>query len=276
MKLNRHIFLRVFLVTTLAAILLPALVSAQRFSMRPPVLPSPVPPPIGRSMAYVDAGVKWRNIEKIRFERKPHTVAGQGLTGQVFDEATIEFTEKLLTPAAEYGHQYGNFFGLLLGVSGFNFTVTDLAATGGEMNSGDIFTEMLTQRMDITTIEFKVAGRSWFPMFDAGCVGVSFGGLFAANPYRIVTRSVAYADGRNVVLLAPGTIIQDVENKVEDTHINLGMCAGADLEVGTNRFFLRGNMEYDWYFIMLHHKGVTEVYYSPSGLTFSLLGGIRF
>ena len=215
MKLNRHIFLRVFLVTTLAAILLPAVVSAQRFSMRPPVLPRAVPPPIGRSMAYVDAGVKWRNIDKIRFERQPHIVAGQGLTGQVVNDATIEFTEKLLMPAIEFGHQYGNFFGLLLGLSGFNLTVTDLAATGGEMSSGDIFTEMLTQRMDITTIEFKVAGRSWFPMFETGCIGVSYGGLFAVNPYRIVTRSVAYADGRNVVLLAPGTIIQDLENKLE-------------------------------------------------------------
>jgi hypothetical protein len=276
MKLTIRTLLRVFLVIVPAVISLPAIVSAQQFSMQPPVVRNTVPPPIGRSMAYVDAGVKWRNIEKIRFERNDHAVAGRGLTGRVLNQATIDFTEQLFTPVVEYGQQYGNFFGLLLGLSGFGLSEKDTAVTAGEMSSGDTFTETLFQRFDVTTIEFKAAGRSWFPVFEAGSVGVAFGGLFAVSPYEIETRSIAIADGRNIVQLPQGTVIQNVDNKVKDTHLNLGMCASADLEAGTDRYFLKGTMEFDWYFIKLHHRGVVDAYYNPSGLAFSLVGGLRF
>jgi hypothetical protein len=275
MKLNKDAILRTILLSVSAILLSVGLAAAQEFPLNPPLLPSGrlAGPPV----RYFAAGGKWRNIQTLRFDYKPHGV-GQAavVAGWLGSDNTLSFTEKILTPYIEYGVQRTRYFGLVLGLSGFSVGAGNVATSTGVLTLPvrTPVRESLANRLDVTVVEFMLAGRSRYPMYGLGNVGVTFGVLFAPSPYRLTTRSLVVSTGGNV---APGTVLQDFEVKVEDTWFNFGLAGAADVEFGVERFFARGKLEWDWYFLNSAHKGtMMEAHFNPSGVAISLIGGVRF
>jgi hypothetical protein len=275
MKLNIYTVLRTILLAVLAIVLFVGSAPAQEYPLRPPLLPSGkvAGPPI----SYFAGGAKWRNIQTLRFELKPHAVwESAGVNGWIGYENTHSFTEKIVAPYIEYGTLRTRYFGLVLGLSGFTLGETDVFLNTGGLTVpvGTSVEETLSNRIDLTMVEFTLAGRSRYPMYGLGDLGVSFGALFAPSPFRIVTRSRVVSTGGG---LAAGTVVQDIAVKTDDTWFNFGLTGAVDVEIGVNRFFVKGIVEWDWYFLNSAHKGtIVETHYNPTGVGLSLVGGVRF
>jgi hypothetical protein len=111
--------------------------------------------------------------------------------------------------------------------------------------------ETLFNKLDFTALEFKAGSRSWFPLYGLGQIGTSLGVLWTPMPYTITTSRVMTASETSAAAgVTAGQTLMTISNKQSDVWLwpNVGLFVGGDLRLGSGRWFLQSNVEYDIYF----------------------------
>jgi len=113
-------------------------------------------------------------------------------------------------------------------------------------------TEIISNQLDFSVYEFKLGGRSWYPLYGLGRIGTSTGMLITPMPYKVLTRSLVIAsESVPAAGVTAGDVLIDRIVRKDGTWIlrNLGLFFGADMEVALGSLFGRFTLEYDCYFV---------------------------
>jgi hypothetical protein len=138
-----------------------------------------------------------------------------------------------------------------------------------------VVTETLYNRIDLTMIEFKGGGRSWYPVYNWGKLGFASGPLFALIPYTLVTTQTIIAEP---AIDPDDPVLFQAAHKQVDTWWDLGWFGAADMELRYGPVYGKGSIGYDIYFRNLTYTGVADVEtrFNPSGWSLALTGGLHF
>jgi hypothetical protein len=143
------------------------------------------------------------------------------------------------------------------------------------------FQETMGQRADIDTYELRFGGRSWFPIWGIGRLGVVAGPLFNFINYRLAGSryvvSISPPPAAGQPGLPPGTVIENVVGIVSDTQFKFGGFFGTDLEVYLgNRGFLKASAEYAVSDKMRYQLLSIQTEFDPGGFNSYLAAGLSF
>lgn len=144
--------------------------------------------------------------------------------------------------------------------------------------------ETITGKLDFTTVESRSGGRAWVPLWGLGRMGTSFGGLLAATSGTLTSTGVyvATADSPPLVpdgapLRVAGDVLINSAQKQDSLAYNLGLFCGADLELGSCRWFVKSAIEYNYYFYgTLMESDIVATKVNLSGAAATITGGLRF
>ena len=135
-----------------------------------------------------------------------------------------------------------------------------------------------TAKLDLTTWESRVGGRTWIPLWGMGRFGTSFGGLLAASPQTLTSNSIFVATVDNPAAgVVAGDVLINNSLKTDSTPWNLGLFGGIDIEIGAYRWFAKSVLEYDYYYYGSTVESDTiSANINLSGVSATFLGGVRF
>lgn len=132
--------------------------------------------------------------------------------------------------------------------------------------------EDVTHGIDMEIYEGRMGGKSWFPLFGMGRIGVAVGGTFSPIRYRIRSTRLLTSLGPN----APGTVIDFRRDQAYGWWWNFGGFLSGDLEFQVGNFITKASAEY--VLCTSHDAKVVEVQTSvnPGGMGATLSAGIAF
>jgi hypothetical protein len=133
--------------------------------------------------------------------------------------------------------------------------------------------ETISHRADLETYEFRLGGRSWFPLFGMGSFGVSVGAIGNIINYRLFGSRTVVSLGPTV----PGLILETPLASEKNMQFKFGGFLGSDLEVLLQRgCFVRGSVQYS--LSDQFRAELLSVYtnFDPGGFSWSVAGGFRF
>ncbi len=140
--------------------------------------------------------------------------------------------------------------------------------------------DTLTSRIDLTMFETKVGGRWWSSLNELAKLNTGFGMLFAWIPYQISNTS-RLANPAEIIPptgapIPANTEFRRTENRQQDTWFDVGMFGSLGLELGTGGWFVAGDFEYDWYWLIPEYESVVRTSFNPSGFSANAGAGLRF
>lgn len=260
MKRRSHIYHVVVLLTlAFACLTFGSSAMAQEIPQSPFL--APTPPSLLWGRFWFQAGTKYRWIETFRFEFHPFNVGGAFSNNEIL----VVFDENIFTPYLETGYQHTNFFDIWFNFSYFELNKPVLKNLPVTLPDGTVTLGQVFNRFEANVYEFGTGGRSWFPIWGFGRIGASLGVLLAPMPYRVF-QSVN----------TPGVVV--ISNSQFDTFFwNTALMTRLDLEFDfACRFFVKGSIEYDWYFSTLKWGDNVNNTLNIGGRDFCLSAGIRF
>ncbi|MEJ2719296.1 MAG: hypothetical protein P8182_19550, partial [Deltaproteobacteria bacterium] len=143
--------------------------------------------------------------------------------------------------------------------------------------------ETLYNRIDLTMVEFKGGGRSWFSVLNWGKLGFATGPLLALIPYTVETsQTVRTLDDilnpNDGILYPSGSVLLQADHERADTLWDLGWFGAADLAFGSGPVYGKASIGYDVYFRELKDTSIggVENRFNPSGWSLTLTGGVNF
>lgn len=213
---------------------------------------------------YADAGAKWWSLMGVDMKSNSRPVFG--FAGGVFALESQALENRAWGPIFEVGYQQDSFFDVFGAFGWYNINdhiARDIQAI--DLN-GFLQTNHLAYQLDFTFYQGRVGGRSWYPLYGMGRIGVSLGAQLGVVPFKVSVNET----------IIGGPVLTAASHSDYWWH-GAGFL-GLDLELGYNRYFLKGSIEgvLGGPTLTYEDLGFISTKIKASAVSAAITGGIRF
>lgn len=213
---------------------------------------------------YFDAGAKWWSLMGVDMKSNGREVFG--FAGGVFALESQPLGSQSWGPIFEVGYQQDNFFDVF-GAFGW-YNINDHIARDIQAIDLNGFAQNmhLAYQLDFTYYQGRVGGRSWYPLYGMGRVGVYLAVQLGVVPFKVSV---------NETILG-GPVL--TARSHQDYWWHGAGVLGLDLELGYSRYFVKGSVEgvLGGPTLTYEDLGNISTKIKASAVSLSVTGGVRF